>query len=217
MIPHPDSRFSIEVLESRIAPATLVIDANGSVTYTAGAGVTNALSISISGDHYVFADSEPITVSGAGAGNFTGSGGNSVSGLTSAIFAIGVDLGDQNDTCTLSGLSASFSFTGGAGTDTFSTSNGGGSVTLNGNGSGVSISAETVSLVANASFINTGPVSLTADTLQIDGDITAGQVISIKSFTPSRVVSLGFEFSVATSLTQSEISHLHAPLLVFTS
>src|SRR5258708_4128879 len=94
-----------EPLEARIAPATLDLS-NGYLTYTAGSGVANALTISISGPNYVFQDTgETISLTaGTVAAGFTGDGTHEVIGPSAAPTSLTIMLGDQDDTLTLLGL-----------------------------------------------------------------------------------------------------------------
>ena len=59
----PRLRLAIESLEGRTVPSTLQIT-NGLLTYTAGAGVSNRVTVAVTGNAYTITDSEKITVTG---------------------------------------------------------------------------------------------------------------------------------------------------------
>jgi len=99
-----------EAMEPRLLlTASLVDDGLGSIVYTGGAGVASVLTVSqVASARYQFNDTaETITVSGAGAANWTGSGTNTVQhngvGMTRE-FA--VNLGDVGDSITIDDLVA---------------------------------------------------------------------------------------------------------------
>ncbi|HZZ80061.1 MAG TPA: autotransporter-associated beta strand repeat-containing protein, partial [Gemmataceae bacterium] len=93
-------RLGFEFLESRLAPATLA--GTTTLTYTAGSGINNNLSVTISGSNFVFTDSaETITTSISGA---TGSGTNTVNVPTASVTGITLNLGDGNDVVSATGV-----------------------------------------------------------------------------------------------------------------
>src|SRR5262245_34228458 len=69
-------QLGVEALESRWVPSTLQV-VDGVLTYTAGAGVANNLSVSLSGTTYTFRDTAE-TISVVGIPGSTGSGTNTV-------------------------------------------------------------------------------------------------------------------------------------------
>ncbi|MEI6234807.1 MAG: autotransporter-associated beta strand repeat-containing protein, partial [Planctomycetota bacterium] len=74
------------------------------VTYTAGAGINNSLTVSVSGANFVFADSaETITTSITGA---SGSGTNTVNIPFTGVTALVLNLGDGSDAIPALGISA---------------------------------------------------------------------------------------------------------------
>ncbi|MDY3555463.1 Ig-like domain-containing protein, partial [Gemmata sp. JC717] len=89
------SGLGVEVLEGRDVPATITL-ASGVLTYAAGSGVDNNISVTVSGSNFVFTDSaETIDTSVSGA---SGSGTNSVSIPTASITGLTLNLGDGSDT-----------------------------------------------------------------------------------------------------------------------
>src|SRR5438309_1907834 len=69
-------QLAVEALEDRWVLSTLQV-ANGLLTYTAGAGVANRLSVSLSGPTYTIKDAAE-TISVMGIPGATGSGTNTV-------------------------------------------------------------------------------------------------------------------------------------------
>lgn len=95
------SGLGLEVLEARDVPATITLNA-GVLTYTAGTGVDNNISVTVSGSDFVFADTaETIDTSESGA---TGSGSNSVTVPTAGVTGITLNLGDGSDTINATGV-----------------------------------------------------------------------------------------------------------------
>lgn len=91
----------LEVLEDRDVPAVISL-ASGVLTYDAGSGVDNNISVAISGTDFVFTDTaEVITTGAAGA---TGSGTNSVSVPTAGVTGLVLNLGDGADTIASGGV-----------------------------------------------------------------------------------------------------------------
>src|SRR5262245_61229537 len=89
--------LQVEALEGRWVPSTLQV-VDGLLTYTAGPGVANRLTVSLSGSTYTFKDTAE-TISVLGIPGATGSGTNSVSLPSAAVPPAGmlVNLGDMND------------------------------------------------------------------------------------------------------------------------
>ena len=190
----------IESLEARIAPATLNFAADGTVTYTAGAGISNFLTLSITGSNYRFDDVENIAVTGFGSA--TGSGTSvvdlNVSGITSLVF----NLGDQNDTLLIRNLQHPLTVNDGAGNDTvrFETN----AKTVNGN---VTVAAETINVEA-ALTVNAGTVTFSADTMAINARLTSDTRGTIQTLTAGRGINLGTENAAQLSFTNAEIDNL---------
>src|SRR5262249_31447384 len=93
-------RLRIDHLESREVPANLDLT-GGTLTYTAGAGINNVVSVTISGSNFVIGDTaETITTSISGA---SGSGTNSVTVPTSGVTALALGLGDGANTINSTG------------------------------------------------------------------------------------------------------------------
>jgi hypothetical protein len=91
-----------ELLEDRVTPANLNIDAVGTASFVANLGELNDVTLSLAGALYTFTDNgAPITVSGAGAGplaaNAQGAGTNTVTVLASFLASISIDTGDLAD------------------------------------------------------------------------------------------------------------------------
>ncbi len=99
-IPHRRFRPVIESLESRLAPAT--ITGTTALTYTAGTGINNNISVTIVTGNFVFTDTaETITTSVTGA---TGSGTNTVDIPTTGITGVTLALGTGADTISSAGV-----------------------------------------------------------------------------------------------------------------
>jgi Ca2+-binding RTX toxin-like protein len=82
----------VEALEDRLVLSTLQI-VNGALTYTAGAGVANDLTVSLVGASYTFTDTaETIT-----ATNLAGNGTNTVTVPASLVTSMTLNMGDQAD------------------------------------------------------------------------------------------------------------------------
>ena len=89
----------VEPLEDRSTPATLNSVGIGAVTYTAGGGVSNTVTVGTDGTNYTIADTaETITLTaGAVAAGWTGSGTNTVTGPNVNVFTLAINTGDAND------------------------------------------------------------------------------------------------------------------------
>src|SRR4029077_4559095 len=94
-----------EQLEDRTLLSTLNLTAApiGVLSYSAGAGISNNLTVSVSGGNYTFTDTgETITLGGnAIAAGWTGSGTNTVTGPTSSVLSSSIDLADGTNTLTV--------------------------------------------------------------------------------------------------------------------
>src|SRR5438105_1218788 len=112
--------LAVESLEDRYVPSTLIV-LNGVLTYTAGAGIANALTISAGGNNYTFTDTPEII----NAPGLPGSGTHTVTVPKNFVGSMNILLGDGNDTVdvgkfvggTLIGIDAPVSVDGGAGSD----------------------------------------------------------------------------------------------------
>jgi Ca2+-binding RTX toxin-like protein len=101
-------------------PATLDLSA-GVLAYTAGNGTANALSVSFSSGSYTINDTgEPAITLGAGAvaAGCANLDAKTVTCPRSAVTSWNVQLGDQDDTANLSGVSEPTTIRGGTGNDT---------------------------------------------------------------------------------------------------
>jgi len=110
--------LGVEYLEDRWVLSTLQLS-GGVLTYTAGAGIANKLTVSISGATYTFTDTaEPITVTGISGA--TGSGTNTVTIPASQVQPAGMllDLGDKADSLTVLSTVNAISVKAGADNDT---------------------------------------------------------------------------------------------------
>src|SRR5262245_25126788 len=123
------ARFLLEPLEARLTPAQLEI-AGTLLTYTAAAGETNSLKVSVTGSGassvYTFNDTGGTITLGSGAtgAGWTGSGTNTVTGpfAAGAPNTISIDLGDQNDIVNILSINNDASVLGGAGNDNINVS-----------------------------------------------------------------------------------------------
>lgn len=195
----------IEILESRIAPATLTVTAQGDVSYKASAGTTNNFAINISGN-YIFTDTETITVTGAGAANFSGSGGNSVQASPSFVKSITVDLDDGNDSFTLYGLSKPLTVVDGPGNDTVTVPTGLNFGTVSANGT-LSLAAETITF---GSAVYGFATTIAADDFsQTAGFVYAALGLTVKPLTAGREMTIAAAKVPGTlSLTKGEVDNL---------
>ncbi len=107
-------RLGIEALDDRCVPATLQL-ANGLLTYNAGAGIVNRLTLSAIGNQsYVLTDaSETISAPG-----FAGSGTNSVTIPNILVSSMAFNLGDGNDAIVIEQTFDPIVVKGGSGNDT---------------------------------------------------------------------------------------------------
>jgi hypothetical protein len=195
----------IEILEARIAPATLDV-VSGVLTYTAGAGINNSLTLSIVGANYVFTDTgETITVTGAGAAGFTGGGTNTVQGPNTAVVSLFVNLGDQGDQFAIAGLTDPLQVNDGAGTDSIFVT---GAVNV---GGALQLGTENLTVSAAISGVTTG--ILAGDTMAINATITASTRVALQGLGAARDISLGTEVGTKLSLTDVELDLVTAPVL----
>src|SRR5262249_20901901 len=120
-------QLGVEVLEDRWVPSTLQV-VNGVLNYTAGTGVANHLTVSLSGSTYTFTDSAE-TISVLGIAGATGSGTHTVSLPTTAVPPAGmlINLGDLNDTLSIESTASAISVQAGDGNDTIDVGKFGGS------------------------------------------------------------------------------------------
>lgn len=98
--------IGFELLEDRVTPANLDINAAGVAMFIANPGELNDITLSLSAGRYSFTDNgAPITVSGAGAGasaaNAQGAGTNTVTAAAAFLTSITIDTGDLADFVTI--------------------------------------------------------------------------------------------------------------------
>lgn len=191
----------IEILETRIAPATLNL-VGSLLTYSGGSGINNVLTLDISGASYTLADTAEVITLNAAAINagFSGSGTNNITGPVSAVNSISIVLGDGTDVFNLNGLVDNLSMVNGAGADTVTVATGTLPV-----GSSVSLSAETVTL--NSLNGVTG-LTISADTLAVNNSIGFSGDLTIQTLTAGRPIALGSETAGSLSLTTTELNNL---------
>src|SRR5262245_15092460 len=100
-------KLGVEVLEGRWAPAagTLAV-VGGVLTFEAGGGTNNNLTLSFSAGTYTLSDTADVINLGAGLSGWAGGGTNTVSGPYggSPGSAVSLNLGDGNDTANLRAL-----------------------------------------------------------------------------------------------------------------
>jgi Ca2+-binding RTX toxin-like protein len=120
-------QLGVEALEGRWVPATLQI-VNGLLTYTAGAGVANNVTVSLSGTTYTFRDTAE-TISVLGIPGATGSGTNTVTLPAAAVQPAGmsINLGDLNDRLSIESTANAIAVAAGDGNDTIDVGKVGGS------------------------------------------------------------------------------------------
>ena len=195
----------IEPLEARIAPATLDV-VGGALTYTAGAGINNSVTLGISGANYSIGDSQETISLGSGAvtAGFTGGGTNTVLGPNAGVSSLSFLLGDQSDQFQVSGVTDPLAVDGQAGTaDTiFITGaiNPGGALTL---------AAE--SITVNQAVSGATTVSFTADSMAINAAVAASGRVTLAQQTAARLISLGAEVAGSLSLTGAELDRFTTP------
>jgi hypothetical protein len=169
----------LEILENRLAPATLTFTGNAAA-YSAGTGIANGLTVSLTGDTYTFMDTagDPIAVVGAPAGTVvTNNGTTTVSvnlGVGARITGLTLDLGDSTDTLTIGTSTAGLTIAGNisnANTETVNVNN---ALTTTNNGSATLTATTGTLTVAAAGDVNAdGSVNLVAGTsISTAGDVT---------------------------------------------
>ncbi|HEV7402118.1 MAG TPA: autotransporter-associated beta strand repeat-containing protein [Chthoniobacteraceae bacterium] len=203
---HPPRRSTLELLEARIAPATLDVT-GGLLTYTASPGVVNVVTFGGPAANYVINDTgETITLTAnALAAGFTGSGTNTVTGLGSAVSAHHVLLGDQNDQLILQNVNDPMIADGEGGVDTITINS-----ALQPNGA-LTLSAETINVSSAISAATT--VTLTADTMTIGAAIGASGRVILHSQSPGEAIDLGTKTAGKLSFAGAEIGRVTAGLL----
>lgn len=202
---------AIEVLEARIAPATLDIT-NGIATYTAGAGQANSLTLSYAAGKYTFSDVETITATGNGAASVTNSGTMSVDFTPFSGTKIVINLGDGNDSLQLSGLLHPLTVNDGTGADSILVSGTATSINVVG---AISLAAESIDVSSKIATNQnlTGAVTLIADSLNIGATVQTRDAV-IRPLTAGRPINLGPETGGALSLTNTEIGFVNVPISI---
>ncbi len=197
----------IEILEARIAPATLDVT-GGVLTYTAGNAIANALAVAIAGANYSFNDTgETITLTAnATAAGFTGGGTNTVLGPNTAVTSISVNLGDQSDQLIIQGLADPFTMNDGAGTDgVFVT----GSLNV---GGALQLAGETIDVTAAIGGATTA--TLIANAISLASTITASTRVTLQPLSAVADINLGAADSAGVlGLTDAELDRITAPIL----
>ena len=198
---------AIEPLESRIAPATLNVTGAGALTYNAGAGIANVLTLSIAGANYSFNDTgETIVLTAtAVAAGFTGGGTNTVLGPNTAATSILISLGDQSDQFTIAGATDPIQVNDGAGADSIFVT---GAVNV---GGALQLAADAITVSAPISGATTA--ILAGDTMAINSTIVAGTRVTLQPLGVTRDISLGTEVAGKLSLTDAEMDRVTAPIL----
>ena len=155
----------IEGLENREVPATLDLS-NGVLTLTAGSGINNSTSVTISGGNFVITEAgETIDTSIAGA---TGSGTGTVNVPTAGVTGIVLDLGDGDNAINATGAISVTS-------QNVSVLSSGTGLTLNGGvtTTGGNISLSSVNALTISANVNSGAGTLTI-AANTDGTGTEG-------------------------------------------
>lgn len=203
---HPLGRSTIELLEARIAPATLDVT-GGLLTYTAGAGVANLLTVGGPAASYTITDTGELInlTANAIAAGFSGSGTSTVSGSGAAVSSLHLLLGDQNDQLVLQNVNDPMIADGEGGVDTFTINS-----ALQPNGA-LTLSAETINVSSTISAATT--VTLTADTMTIGAAIGASGRVILHSQSPGEAIDLGTKTAGKLSFASAEISRVTASVL----
>ncbi len=184
-------RPRLEQLEDRLAPAVLNIN-SGVLTYTAGNGVKNDLSVSLlmvgGVDSYQFTDVESISVTGNQAGDFTVSnGGKTVTGPKADVNSISINLGDMADKLTLgtfdSGIAPLSVDGGGDAGNSATIATGGMGISLTGNLSFASFDSIAINnqvqttgtqTYSGAATLGAATTSLSASSVQFSSTVNGG-------------------------------------------
>jgi hypothetical protein len=171
--PRHSRRPAIEQLETRLTPASTLSISGGVLTFSAIAGKTNVLTVSVSGSTYTFNDTgDTITLSGVTG---TGSGGNTVtvSRITNTFSSIALNTDDLNDTVNIRSILDPTVVNGGAGNDTINVSSNASSNTGNllGIKAGLTVNADAGADTLNVSnFGGAAANSMTVSANSITGD-----------------------------------------------
>ncbi len=198
----------IEPLEARIAPATLDVTAGGLLTYTAGAGISNSLTLSIAGANYSFNDTgETIALTAAATtAGFTGGSTNTVQGPNTAVTSITVNLGDLGDQFDLQALTDPFTIFDGAGTDSVFVT---GAVNV---GGALFLSGEAITV--NAAISGATTATLAANAISLGSTIAASMKVTLQPLTATNDINLGAADAAGVlGLTDAEIDRITAPVL----
>ena len=202
---------SIEILEARIAPATISI-VGGVATYTAAPGETNTINFRIeTNGFYQLSGGPNITLGSGAAGIVSGTMPGTVVFHPNDVVGIVFNLGDMNDLLNVQGLADPLTVNGEGGDDRFTTNSFSGAITLSANGGPIYVETESVSLSASSPTPITNATSVTFKTNNFEtaGTITATS-ISILSATAGREYDLGTENASRISITAAEASKLVA-------
>src|SRR5262245_8613281 len=203
-------KLGVEVLEGRWAPAagTLAV-VGGVLTFEAGGGTNNNLTLSFSAGNYTLSDTADVINLGAGLSGWTGGGTNTVSGPYggSPGSALSLNLGDGADTANLRSLANPTTVLGGDGSNAVNVSSNAGTNT--GNLAGI---AAAVTVTADQS----GSVALTVSDFSASSGnanvvVTASQVQGFAG--PSDNVTISYTTSGSGSFSQLRLIGSNSPSL----
>lgn len=179
------SPLRLELLEDRTLPATLDVT-GGVLTYTAAAGATNNLTVSLATGAYTFfdpGDNINLTANAIGAG-WTG-GGSVATGPNVSVNSITINLLDQADTLTLGGFDAAID-----------------PIAANGGGNAGDVCTVVGGFGGGTGITAAGAVSLTAfDTIGLNNQITTtagsgGAVTLTANATATSTVAISNGFAI---------------------
>ena len=200
---------TIEPLEARIAPAILDV-AGGVLTYTAGGGINNAVTLSIAGPNYVLNDTGELislTASAIAAG-FTGNLTNTVQGPNAAVNSLNINTGDLNDQVSLQGLNDSLTVDTGSGAANAIFVAG---PLLLAPGRDLSLTAEAITV--NAPVIGGATAQFTSDAIAVNAAVTTTGSVQLRAIDPARTINLGTEVGTDFSLRDVELDRFTTPVL----
>ncbi|OWK36436.1 putative autotransporter protein [Fimbriiglobus ruber] len=171
-------------------PSTVTFASN-ILTYTAGSGVSNNVSVTLSGSNYVITDSaETISFDPSAFPNSTGSGSNTVDIATtdaSGITGVTLNLVDGSDTVTNVGLTAENLTINNTGTLTLGTGQiqtTTGNIAINNSGTLLTLGGPILTTTGNISVNGSQQVTLT-DAAQIGGTVTSTGTAPTAAYTYS--------------------------------
>jgi hypothetical protein len=172
--------------------AVLTIDGAGAARYMAAAGIASRLTVSLTNGTYSWTDpSELIIVDGAGAGGWSGSGTNAVSGPQDGLSSIDISTGNQSNVIRLLSSGVPVTVEGLGASDTYD-------ITLGNFGGPVTIADDATN--GNENALNVIAVAGTNTITKTHGQITWGNP-AVETITYSGIQELTIDGSAGSSNT----------------